>query len=75
MEGILSRLPAFPNMPTQAGGRVMNIAIIGAGKVGGALAGSTVRAGHTVTLSAKNPTHAEASGFKLIGPTPEKKPS
>ena len=53
----------------------MNIAIIGAGKVGGALAGSTVRAGHTVTLSAKNPTHAEASAFKLIGPTPEKEPS
>ena len=38
----------------------MNIAIIGAGNVGGALAKSSVRAGHTVTLSAKDPAHAEA---------------
>jgi predicted dinucleotide-binding enzyme len=38
----------------------MNIAIIGSGNVGGALAKSSVRAGHTVTLSAKNPAHAEA---------------
>ena len=38
----------------------MNIAIIGAGNVGGALAGSSVRAGHTVTLSAKDPAHADA---------------
>ena len=38
----------------------MNIAIIGAGNVGGALAGASVRAGHTVSLSAKNPAHAEA---------------
>ena len=38
----------------------MNIAIIGAGNVGGALAKSSVRAGHTVTLSAKDPSHAEA---------------
>ena len=38
----------------------MNIAIIGAGNVGGALAASTVRAGHKVTLSAKNPAHADA---------------
>ena len=38
----------------------MNIAIIGAGNVGGALAGSSVRAGHTVTLSSKTPAHAEA---------------
>jgi hypothetical protein len=38
----------------------MNIAIIGAGNVGGALARSSVRAGHKVTLSAKNPAHAEA---------------
>jgi predicted dinucleotide-binding enzyme len=38
----------------------MNIAIIGSGNVGGALAKSSVRAGHTVTLSAKDPTHAEA---------------
>src|SRR5438477_9235641 len=38
----------------------MNVAIIGAGNVGGALAASTVRAGHKVTLSAKNPAHADA---------------
>jgi 8-hydroxy-5-deazaflavin:NADPH oxidoreductase len=38
----------------------VNIAIIGAGNVGGALAGSSVRAGHKVTLSAKDPTHASA---------------
>ena len=38
----------------------MNIAIIGAGNVGGALAKSSVRAGHAVTLSAKDPAHAEA---------------
>ena len=38
----------------------MNVAIIGSGNVGGALAKSSVRAGHKVTLSAKDPTHAEA---------------
>jgi len=38
----------------------MRIAIIGAGNVGGALASSSVRAGHTVTLSAKDPAHADA---------------
>jgi len=38
----------------------MKIAIIGAGNVGGALAKSSVRAGHSVTLSAKDPAHAEA---------------
>lgn len=38
----------------------MKIAIIGSGNVGGALAKSSVRAGHTVTLTAKDPAHAEA---------------
>jgi len=38
----------------------MNIAIIGAGNVGGALAKSSVRAGHKVMLTAKDPAHAEA---------------
>ena len=38
----------------------MRIAIIRAGNVGGALASSSVRAGHTVTLSAKDPAHADA---------------
>ncbi len=36
----------------------MNIAIIGAGNVGKALAKSGVRAGHKVTLSAHHPEHA-----------------
>jgi len=38
----------------------MNIAIIGSGNVGGALAKSSVKAGHTVTLTSKDPAHAEA---------------
>jgi len=38
----------------------MNIAIIGAGNVGGALATSSMRAGHKVTIAAKDPAHAEA---------------
>src|SRR3989442_9054921 len=57
--GILSRLDAFHDC-REAKGERMNIAIIGAGNVGGALAKSSVRAGHTVTLSAKDPAHAEA---------------
>jgi predicted dinucleotide-binding enzyme len=36
----------------------MQIAIIGAGNVGRALAGSLTRAGHDVTVSATNPEHA-----------------
>jgi 8-hydroxy-5-deazaflavin:NADPH oxidoreductase len=39
----------------------MKIAIIGAGKVGKALATSSLRAGHEVTLSATNPEHAAAA--------------
>lgn len=38
----------------------MKIAIVGSGNVGGALAKASVRAGHQVTLSAKDPSHAEA---------------
>jgi predicted dinucleotide-binding enzyme len=38
----------------------MKIAIIGSGNVGAALAKSSVRAGHTVTLTAKEPAHAGA---------------
>src|SRR3989442_4023030 len=57
--GILSRLDAFHDC-REAKGERMNIAIIGAGNVGGALAKSSVRAGHSVTLSAKDPAHAEA---------------
>ena len=37
----------------------MKVAIIGSGNVGKALAGSATRAGHKVTLAAKNPAHAE----------------
>jgi NADPH-dependent F420 reductase len=39
----------------------MKIAIIGAGKVGKALATSSLRAGHEVTLSATNPERAAAA--------------
>jgi NADPH-dependent F420 reductase len=38
----------------------MNIAIIGAGNVGRALAASSVRAGHAVVISSSDPTHATA---------------
>ena len=44
----------------------MKIAIIGAGKVGKALATSSLRAGHEVTLSASNPDHA-AEAAKATG--------
>jgi 8-hydroxy-5-deazaflavin:NADPH oxidoreductase len=44
----------------------MNIAIIGAGKVGKALATSSLRAGHEVTLSASIPDHA-AEAAKATG--------
>ena len=39
----------------------MRIAIIGAGNVGKALAKSSVRAGHEVTISAGHPEHAKAA--------------
>jgi NADPH-dependent F420 reductase len=44
----------------------MKIAIIGSGKVGKALAASSLRAGHAVTLSAANPEHA-AEAAKATG--------
>ena len=37
----------------------MKVAIIGAGNVGRALAGSAERAGHDVTIAAQNPDHAQ----------------
>ena len=37
----------------------MKIGIIGAGNVGGALAGSAAKAGHTVSISASKPESAE----------------
>ena len=52
----------------------MNVAIIGSGNVGGALAKSSVRAGHKVTLSAKDPTHAEAKA-KEIGARAARSPA
>ena len=39
----------------------MQLAIIGAGNVGQALAGAAVRAGHTVRISAAHPAHAQAA--------------
>src|SRR3981081_2780119 len=44
----------------------MNIGIIGAGNVGKALAKSSLKAGHTVTISASNPDHA-AEAAKATG--------
>jgi NADPH-dependent F420 reductase len=43
----------------------MKVAIIGAGNVGKALATSITRAGHDVTLAAKNPAHAEAAAREV----------
>src|SRR5258705_6494648 len=48
------------------GGTVMDIAIIGAGNVGKALAGSFKRAGHQVTIAAAHPDHA-ADAAKALG--------
>jgi 8-hydroxy-5-deazaflavin:NADPH oxidoreductase len=51
----------------------MDIAIIGAGNVGGALAGSAGRAGHTVVVSSKSGDSAskvaEATGARAAGST------
>ena len=40
----------------------MNIAIIGAGKVGKALTGSALKAGHSVTVSSASGDSARAAG-------------
>jgi 8-hydroxy-5-deazaflavin:NADPH oxidoreductase len=45
----------------------MQIAIIGSGNVGKALAGSFTRAGHDVTLSATSPEHAQAAATQTGG--------
>jgi predicted dinucleotide-binding enzyme len=47
----------------------MKVAIIGAGNVGKALATSITRAGHDVTIAAKDPRHAVAAG-QQTGATP-----
>jgi len=53
----------------------MDIAIIGAGNVGTALAGALARAGHKVTISAKHPEHAaqaaQATGAGSVGTNQE----
>jgi len=53
----------------------MDIAIIGAGNVGTALAGALARAGHHVTISAKHPEHAaqaaQSSGAGSAGTNKE----
>jgi hypothetical protein len=53
----------------------MDIAIIGAGNVGTALAGALARAGHHVTISAKHPEHAaqaaQATGAGSAGTNQE----
>jgi NADPH-dependent F420 reductase len=46
---------------------VMQIAIIGSGNVGRALAGSFTRAGHDVTLTASNPDHARDAAAQSGG--------
>src|SRR2546428_6088038 len=38
----------------------MKLGIVGSGHAGGVLAKASVRAGHQVTLSAKDPSHAQA---------------
>jgi 8-hydroxy-5-deazaflavin:NADPH oxidoreductase len=43
----------------------MKIAIIGAGNVGKALAGSLTRAGHAVTITANEPAHAQAAAAEV----------
>jgi NADPH-dependent F420 reductase len=43
----------------------MKVAIIGAGNVGKALATSIIRAGHDVTLAAKNPGNAEQAAQEI----------
>lgn len=43
----------------------MKVAIIGAGNVGTALATSIMRAGHEVTLAAKDPAHAQAAATRV----------
>src|SRR5918999_1109543 len=45
----------------------MKVAIIGAGNVGKALGGSISRAGHEVTISAKDPQHAREAAEHIGG--------
>lgn len=52
----------------------MKVAIIGAGNVGKALAGSITRAGHDVTIASKHPENASAAAGEL-GATPAGSPA
>jgi predicted dinucleotide-binding enzyme len=47
----------------------MNVAIIGAGNVGSALAGASVRAGHPVTITSADPAETEATA-SAVGARP-----
>src|SRR5205085_2180763 len=44
---------------------LMNVTIIGSGNVGSALAEALVNAGHRVTVTAKDPSHADALAEKV----------
>lgn len=52
---------AWAKQPTKGTDSTMNVAIIGAGNVGKALATSITRAGHAVTLSASTPESARTA--------------
>jgi hypothetical protein len=47
----------------------MNVAIIGSGNVGGALARSLARAGHSITITSTTPSEAEAIADEIGGHT------
>src|SRR6185436_9891003 len=55
--------------------RIMDIAVIGAGTVGSALAGAFVRAGHSVVVASRDPEHAgtvaAATGARVAGTNAE----
>lgn len=50
----------------------MRIAVIGAGNMGSALARALDVAGHTVTVTARNPGHAEKVAGEFRKPSPER---
>src|SRR5678815_111085 len=61
--------------PMHGGSNAMDVAIIGAGNVGGALARSFVRSGHAVTITARTAGHAsqvaDATGAKAVATNAE----
>ncbi len=56
---VLSNIDALAQLESQPKEQAMNIAIIGAGSVGTALATTMIRAGHQVIVSATDPAHAQ----------------